>query len=119
LSQDLFKCSYFETSAKDDKNVQDCFSKIIELINENVEAIARQEFLSQINSNRRNSTMSFVRRISISTSPKRNMLARRYSEPAVGNNGNCLKIALETKARIDEEEEARMNRKKVKNCVIS
>jgi hypothetical protein len=87
LSQDLFKCRYFETSAKDDKNVQDCFSKIIELINET----EHRESLSQINSNRSKSTMSLFRRISIFTSPMRNVLVRPSVEPSVKNNEKMKK----------------------------
>lgn len=114
FAQDVLKCPYFETSAKDNKNVQNCFKKAVELINQLIESSVRRESVNAANEVRRNSTMSFVRRISISASPKRTMFERRFSEPVVCNNDPSSKKRNNIKHLDDER-----HRKKSKNCIIS
>ena len=114
ISQEVFKCSLFETSAKDNINVNECFNKIFELIHEQLEEAARREAMLDI-SKRRNSTISFVRRISVNVNnAKQESLSRRFSEPAVVvSNDQISKADLEAKSRLY------FGRKKQKNCVIS
>jgi GTPase SAR1 family protein len=109
VSQNVLKCLHFETSAKDDTNVKECFSKIFELISEQVDEAAKREASEIDNIKRRNSSMSFVR-----ASSNKTINARRFSEPVVTSNIETNKLSsrqLDTKIE--------NNNKKQRNCLIS
>lgn len=110
---DSFKCVYIETSAKTNTNVDEIFKVLIELI-------IRENDDSLMNVNRRNSSISFVRRLSVSANRRKQAeQTRRFSEPAV------VKKALPTKPKSKQSSEKESGkstplfRRKQKNCTIS
>jgi 50S ribosomal subunit-associated GTPase HflX len=80
LASDLFKCGYIEASAKENLNVTKIFNSIVDIVYKDMEEM-KEALNIQNNVNRRNSSISFVRRISVSTVNRVN-LERRFSEPA-------------------------------------
>ncbi len=86
LANDHFKCTYVETSAKNDINVSKAFQTVVELI---LKKIDEQNALNAAAANisRRSSTVSFMRRISISL-PSKTDVSRRYSDTVVNEIKN-------------------------------
>lgn len=108
-----FKCVYIETSAKNNTNVSDIFKIIIELIVRDVED-------GSSSANRRNSSISFVRRLSISANRKRQTeQSRRFSEPAVVKNPSQQKNRNKQNSAKESGKTTPLFRKKQKNCSIS
>lgn len=110
LSQNVLKCPFIQTSAKDGANVKDCFHKIFELISEQVEEAAKRDELETNSIKRRNSSMSFARRISVNVNFNKPAYSRRHSEP-VGGSNNELDSKLDSTLEI--------NQRKHRNCLIS
>lgn len=117
LATEKFKCSYVETSAKFDVNVDTIFSKIIEQIQAESDEIQDQLNLM----NRQNSSISLIRRFSL-INPNLIEKSRRFSAPNVGQivlpkeknkpvksqSGKTTPVHTPTTCR-----------KKQKNCVLS
>jgi hypothetical protein len=114
LAVETFNCAYIESSAKYDVNVSKIFSKIIELI------ITTSDDTHDQLENRRNSLLSFVRRLSnihLTNLEK----SRSFSEPNV-----VSKISLPEKLKISNKNSKSRHgkcspctRKKPKTCSIS
>jgi GTPase SAR1 family protein len=90
LAQDTFKCLYVESSAKNNINVTKIFNSLVELISKEMQELKQlRDSLNAANSqSRRNSSISLVRRISVSTVAKKNEQSRRFSEPVVNDKIN-------------------------------
>ena len=117
LATEKFKCSYVETSAKFDVNVNTIFSKIIELI-----LAESEEVQDQLNlMNRQNSSISLIRRFSL-INPNLIEKSRRFSAPNVGQivlPKVKNKIAKSQSGKTSPNHTSSTCRKKQKNCVLS
>jgi hypothetical protein len=109
IANDHFKCTYVETSAKNDINVSKAFQAVVELI---LKKIDEQNALNAANVSRRSSTVSFMRRISISLPAKTD---RRYSDTVVTEikNQNCSQNKSNTNANNHKKDSHK------KHCIIS
>lgn len=88
LANTVFKSKYLETSAKMNINVTKMFDIVVNLILKELDEIRQQQESANLGQsvNRRNSSISFVRRISVGTVNKMSEQSRRYSEPVVNEN---------------------------------
>jgi hypothetical protein len=91
LADDHFKCMYIESSAKNNINVTEIFTKIFDKI------FTEQEELQELqNMNRRSSTISFVRRFSSISTVNNIDRARIFSAPNVSQlNSDYVKRETE------------------------
>jgi GTPase SAR1 family protein len=101
LAETIFKCPYFETSAKNNVDIIVLFSTIVEHINIQVKLDMHYKRCSVMNSqnpdanNRRQSAMIFMRRLSLA--PKLAQ-TRRFSEPFICNE-KTEQVDTESKKR--------------------
>ena len=88
LASTVFKSKYLETSAKMNINVAKMFDIVVNLILRELDELRQQQESANMGQsvNRRNSSISFVRRISVGTVNKMSEQSRRYSEPVVNEN---------------------------------
>ncbi len=116
IAVENFKCPYIESSARYDVNIKKIFSKTFELILADNEDNADQ-------SNRRNSSISIVRRLSL-IHGNFNSVSRRFSLPTVGqnnltiNNKDNKKSYGKTNAK-ESGKNTPNSKRKQKNCSIS
>lgn len=127
-----FKCVYIESSAKDNLNVSQIFKTVFELILKEIEEI-REAMNVANNINRRNSSISFVRRISAhNLIGHRTDQSRRFSEPvcvdkppkvdAPKKKKNSLKEKDKDKDKDKDSNKESLtptSKRKQKNCIIS
>ncbi len=112
IANDHFKCTYVETSAKNDINVSKAFQTVVELI---LKKIDEQNALNAAaNVSRRSSTVSFMRRISISL-PAKTDASRRYSDTIVNEIKN--QNSQQNKKNTNNNNHKKETHKK--HCVIS
>ena len=121
IANESFKCVYIESSAKENINISRIFETAVELILKEIDELKqlKDSLNGSNNVSRRNSSMSFVRRISENASNKRDA-SRRYSEPAVVENNvkNMVKSKLNC-SKESEKSSTPNSKRKQKNCIIS
>ncbi|CAF0841723.1 unnamed protein product [Brachionus calyciflorus] len=127
---DKMKSQYIETSAKDNINVTQIFKLVIDLIIKEIEE-TREAINAANNVGRRNSSISFVRRISTHNLMGLKTVdhsARRFSEPACVDNKIKDKSNQKKSDKCTSKESnnkgcntptTTTTRRKQKNCIIS
>ena len=128
IAANTFKCDYFETSAaKDNRSLFRVFTHIVEMIlekrNKELGEI-REEWNAANNAMIRNSSTSFMRRLSVSIERDSTRASRRFSEPNPKLNTGKLSVRTETKslnlsANGTKNSSTHLLGKKNKNCSIS
>lgn len=119
---DKIRLQYIQSSAKENKNVSQIFKLVIELILKEIEE-TREALNAAANISRRNSTISFVRRISTHNlmGLRADHSSRRYSEPVCVENPKEEK--MEKKSDKSSKDSSKgfttPTKRKQKNCIIS
>jgi GTPase SAR1 family protein len=123
LAIEEFNCIYVETSAKNNYNINETFNSVVDLIHKDI-CEYKDSKEQSANTSRRNSSLSFVRHMSISNLEKRLSVSRRFSEPASAelscksnkrNNSKLIEAVIEKR----ELEKKCSKKAHQKNCIIS
>ena len=123
LANEEFNCVYLETSAKNNLNINEIFNSVVDLIVKELWEYKDSKEQSASTS-RRNSSLSFVRHMSVSNLEKRFSVSRRFSEPASAElscKSNKRKNSKLIEAVIEKRDLDKKCSKKLhqKNCIIS
>lgn len=118
LADEFFKCPYIESSAKTNINVSEIFTKIFDKIFTEQEELQEQN----ANTNRRNSSISFVRRFSSMSTVNNIDRSRIFSAPNVTHI-----VDAEGKSEMNSDGIGKnslgilnsLRKRQTKNCVIS
>ena len=121
--EEKIKFQYIQSSAKENINVSEIFKLVIDLIIKEIEE-TREALNASANISRRNSTISFVRRISTQNlmGLKADHSARRFSEPVCVENSKEEKNKKKSDKSSSKDSTKGIttpNKRKQKNCVIS
>ncbi|RNA40963.1 ras-related Rap-1b-like [Brachionus plicatilis] len=115
------KFQYVQSSAKENINVPQIFKLVVDLIIKEIEET--REALNAANISRRNSTISFVRRISTHNlmGLRADHSARRFSEPVCVENQTEEKISKKSDKSTKDSTKGLTTptKRKQKNCIIS
>lgn len=121
--EEKIKFQYLQSSAKENINVSQIFKLVISLIIKEIEE-TRETLNASANISRRNSTISFVRRISTQNlmGHRADHSARRFSEPVCVENSKEEKNRKKSDKSSSKESSKGIstpNKRKQKNCIIS
>lgn len=123
LAIEEFNCVYVETSAKNNLNINEIFNSVVDLIVKELWEYKDSKEQSASTS-RRNSSLSFVRHMSVSNLEKRFSVSRRFSEPTSAalscqsnkrNNSKLIEAVIEKR----DLEKKCSKKQHQKNCIIS
>lgn len=118
LADEFFKCPYIESSSKNNINVSEIFTKIFDKIFTEQEELQEQN----ANTNRRNSSISFVRRFSSMSTVNNIDRSRIFSAPNVAHI-----VDADGKSELNSDGIGKtslgilnsLRKRQTKNCVIS